>query len=104
MRKRFRTARFGCLSLQRQIQQLKTLDDCVCTVRSLAKRGDTSSDAILQRLVREFSVRPLTEESLRVLSLLHQQAEGSNGEEEFCTTTLWLAAIQSIIEMMQRES
>jgi hypothetical protein len=71
--------------------------DCVVAVRCVAM-GSASGDELCDRLMRLFRLDPPSETELRRLSTLQQRSAGTGGTEEYATLTVWLCAIESIVD------
>jgi hypothetical protein len=84
-------------NLRRSIRDISSAQDCVEIARNVSYNAG-NADYLWDRLVNCFRSALPTEEELQRLSILQQKVEGFCGEEEYAVTTLWLCALQSIIE------
>lgn len=84
-------------SLRRSIRDVSSARDCVQIAQNVS-RNKGNADYLWDNLVSCFRRVLPTEWELQRLSILQQEVEGSCGEEEYAVTTLWLCALQSIIE------
>ncbi len=89
--------------LRRSMSDIRNTRDCVDVTRSLTET-QSSTDDLCTALVRLYSRRLPKESELRTLSLLQQQVYGTYGVEEYAVTTLWLCALQSIMESELRRA
>ena len=84
-------------NLRQSIRDVCSAGDCVKIARNVSHNAG-NADYLWDRLVNCFRSSLPTEGELQRLSILQQKVEGSCGEEEYAVTTLWLCALQSIIE------
>lgn len=84
-------------NLRQSIRDVNSAGDCVQISRNIL-RSEGNADYLWGSLVNCFLRTLPTEAELQRLSILQQEVEGSCGEEEYAVTTLWLCALQSIIE------
>ena len=66
-------------------------------LRSISDEGP-DTDAMCDRIVSTYRRAPFEDCELQRLSLLQQEYSGTGGAEEYATTTLWVLALQSIME------
>lgn len=88
--------------LRDSIHRIVTADCCVQIMKDIAFTG-ASTDDLCHTLMKLWRIDPPTEVELQTLSLLQQAVAGNGGEVEFAVTTLWLCAMQTIIEMELRQ-
>ena len=84
-------------NLRQSIRDVDSAGDCVQITRTVSCSEGTA-DYLWDSLVNCFRRVLPTESELQRLSILQQEFEGSCGEEEYAVTTIWLCALQSIIE------
>jgi hypothetical protein len=84
-------------NIRQSIRDVCSAEDCVEIARNVS-HNTGNADYLWDRLVNCFRSTLPTEGELQRLSILQQKVEGSCGEEEYAVTTLWLCALQSIIE------
>jgi hypothetical protein len=84
-------------NLRQSIQDVSSARDCI-EIAQKVSRNEGNADFLWDSLVNCFRRILPTDRELQRLSILQQEVEGSCGEEEYAVTTLWLCALQSIIE------
>lgn len=84
-------------NLRQSIRDVSSAQDCVEIARNVSHNAG-NADYLWDSLVNCFRSLLPTEGELQRLSILQQEVEGSCGEEEYAVTTLWLCALQSIID------
>lgn len=89
--------RYANTDIRKCIREIKTVPDCIDAIR-LVTDGDGTADQVWKRLVRCFRYSLPTDVELQTLSILQQAVEGTRGIEDYSVTTIWLCALQSIIE------
>jgi hypothetical protein len=72
-----------------------TAAEAVQVLRSMSADG---TEAMCERILSAYRREPFVDSELQQLSLLHQQYSDSGGAEEYAATTLWMLALQSIME------
>lgn len=82
--------------LRCRILEIDDVDGCIDTMQIASRKRDT--DEMCNVLTRCFRLMLPRDDELQRLSLLQQQVVGSGGVAEYAVTTLWLCALQSIIE------
>jgi hypothetical protein len=85
-------------SVRTRMRDIRSGRDCV---RLLQHVGDSksSTDNLIDILVSEYThPHPPTETELQRLSILHQRAHGTHGDEEFAVVTLYTAAMVAIMD------
>ena len=85
-----RRARIGRPSVSTAADAIRLLRWC-CT-------SGTGADALVSRAIAMYKRAPASEAELQVLSTLQQRYAGTGGAEEYATTTLWMCAVEAIIE------
>lgn len=94
--------RCGSTDLRAHVQRIQTVADCIDAMRLATDGGDDNSDHVWKRLVKCFRHSLPTDVELQKLSILQQKVEGTRGIEEYSVTTIWLCALQSIMETEPR--
>ena len=83
--------------LNYRINKIKTINDIVYIIKNISFfYKNITSDTIINILTDCLKKYPLKEEKMRIISLLQQNYELTNGMEDNCCIMLWLAIIYSI--------
>ena len=85
-------------SVRMRMRDIRCGRDCV---RLLKYVGDSksSTDSLIDTFVSEYAhPHQPTETELQRLSILHQRAQGTHGDEEFAVATLYTAAMVAIMD------
>lgn len=80
------------------LKNIKTVNDAVNSLKRISNEGNDTSDKIMERLMYIYSIDLPSETDLAKLSLLHQSVIDTYGIEEYAILTIWVCAIQSIID------
>ncbi len=80
------------------LKHIKTAGDAVNYLKRIAYEGHDTSDKIMERLLYIYSIYLPSEKDLAKLSLLHQSVVDTYGIEEYAVLTIWVCAIQAIID------
>ena len=81
-----------------QLKNIKTINDAINCIKRISNEGNDTSDKIMERLIYIYSIYLPSEIDLAKLSLLHQSVIDTYGIEEYAILTIWLSAIQSVID------
>ena len=83
--------------LNYRINKIKTIKDITYTIKNISFfYKNVTSDTIINILSDCLKKYPLKEENMRIISLLQQNYEYTNGIEDYCCMMLWLTIIYSI--------
>ena len=83
--------------LNYRINKIKTINDIVYIIKNISFfYKNITSDTIINILSDCLKKYPLNEEKMRIISLLQQNYDLTNGIEDYCCIMLWLAIIFSI--------
>ena len=83
--------------LNYKINKIKTIKDITYIIENISFfYKNATSDIIINVLSDCLKKYPLKEENKRLISLLQQTYELTNGKEDYCCIMLWLAIIHSI--------
>lgn len=83
--------------LNYKIKKIKTIKDITYIIKNISFfYKNVSSDTIINILTDCLKKYPLKEENMRIISLLQQNYEYTNGIEDYCCIMLWMAIIYSI--------
>lgn len=80
-----------------RIIEIDDVDECVDVLQTLSE-NTRDTDDLCDTLTRCFRMMLPRDDELQRISLLQQRVVGSGGVAEYAVTTLWLCALQSIIE------
>jgi hypothetical protein len=80
------------------LKNIKTVNDAVKSIQYICNEGYETSDKIMDRLSYIYSIYLPSETDLAKLSLLYQSVIDTYGIEEYAILTLWISAIQAIID------
>lgn len=80
------------------LKNINTISDCIQVLKCISSEGHDSSDKMISHLNKFYLKNLPSEAYLAKLSLLHQSVNNTYGIEEFAVLTLWISAIQSIID------
>ena len=83
--------------LNYRINKIKTIKDITYIIKNISFfYKNVSSDTIIIILTDCLKKYPLKEENMRIISLLQQNYELTNGIEDYCCIMLWLSIVYSI--------
>ena len=80
------------------LKNINTISDCIYVLKCISSEGYDNSDKMINHLNKLYLKNQPSEVYLAKLSLLHQSVIDTYGIEEFAILTLWISAIQSIID------
>ena len=83
--------------LNYRINKINNIKDITYIIKNISFfYKNVTSDIIINILSDCLKKYPLKEENMRIISLLQQNYEMTNGIEDYCCIMLWLAIIYSI--------
>ena len=82
--------------LSYRINNISCVQDVIYLIKNISfYKYNSDSDYIINTLIDCFQKYPLREEKMRILSVLQQNYQSTNGIEDYCCIVLWLAIIYS---------
>ncbi len=89
---------YNSLSLNFCLKNINSCKDAVIFLKRLSNEGNDNIDKLANKVYTLYSYDLPTEIELAKLSLLQQSVINTNGPEEYAISTVWMCAMQSIID------
>ena len=83
--------------LRERARTISNVMDAVAMLRDILQK-ETPADELVDKLLDLYAYQPPTDEELARLSLLQQSMTNTGGAEEYATLTIWMCALQSLLD------